>query len=117
VTEAGAARADLAEIPPLSWRSALRFDNGRAWGELEGIVAAGQTKVDALLQEEPTPGYELVNARLGVTLKSVRLWVGLNNLFDVRFVEHLSFFRDPFRSGVRVFEPGRNLFVNAEYRF
>jgi iron complex outermembrane receptor protein len=117
VTETGAGRGNLPEIPPLSWRSVLRFDNGRLWGELEGIVAAGQSKVDALLLEEPTPGHEVVNTRLGATVKNVRLWIGLNNAFNARFVEHLSYQRDPFRSGVRVYEPGRNLFVNADFRF
>jgi hypothetical protein len=46
-----------------------------------------------------------------------RIWLGLNNIFDARFYEHLSFFRDPFRSGARVYEPGRNLFLNVDYRF
>ena len=117
VTETGTVTGNLPEIPPLSWRSVLRFDNGRVWGEIEGVVAARQSKVDALLLEEATPGHELANARLGVTLKTVRLWVGLNNIFNARFVEHLSYFRDPFRSGARVFEPGRNLFINLDYRF
>ncbi len=117
VTETGTVTGNLPEIPPLSWRSVLRFDNGRVWGEIEGVVAARQSKVDTLLLEEATPGHELANARLGVTLKTVRLWVGLNNIFNARFVEHLSYFRDPFRSGARVFEPGRNLFINLDYRF
>ena len=117
VTETGVVTGNLPEIPPLSWRSVLRFDNGRVWGELEGIVAARQSKVDTLLMEEPTGGHELVNTRVGVTLNEVRIWLGLNNMFDSRFLEHLSYFRDPFRSGVRVYEPGRNLFVNVDYRF
>ena len=116
-TETGTVTGNLPEIPPLSWRSVLRFDDGRIWGEIEGIVAARQSKVDTLLLEEVTPGHELANARLGVTLKTVRIWVGLNNIFNARFMEHLSYFRDPFRSGARVFEPGRNLFVNLDYRF
>ncbi len=117
VTDTGTARIDLPEIPPLTWRSVLRFDNGRLWSELEGVVAARQSKVDPLLMEEPTPGYELVNARLGLTVGPARIWLGLNNIFDARFYEHLSFFRDPFRSGARVYEPGRNLFLNVDYRF
>jgi iron complex outermembrane receptor protein len=117
MTETGVVTGNLPEIPPLSWRSVLRFDNGRYWGEIEGIVAARQSKVDTLLLEEATPGHELANARLGVTLKTVRIWVGLNNVFNARFVEHLSYFRDPFRSGTRVFEPGRNLFVSLDTRF
>ncbi len=43
--------------------------------------------------------------------------VGLDNLFDKAYIEHLSYQRDPFRSGVRVPEPGRNFFVNIGYRF
>jgi iron complex outermembrane receptor protein len=117
VTDTGIARGNLPEIPPLSWRSVLRFDDGRIWGEIEGIIAARQSKVDALLLEEATPGHELANARLGVTLKTVRVWLGLNNVFDARFIEHLSYQRDPFRSGVRVYEPGRNLFINVDFRF
>ena len=33
------------------------------------------------------------------------------------YVEHLSYWRDPFRSGVRVPEPGRNVFANLAVRF
>ena len=117
VTEAGTVRGNLPEMPPLSWRSVLRFDNGGIWGEFEEIVAARQSKVDTLLLEEPTAGHELTNARLGLSVKNARISLGLNNIFNARFMEHLSYFRDPFRSGARVFEPGRNLFVNVDYRF
>jgi iron complex outermembrane receptor protein len=112
----GVLAKNLAEIPPFSSRSVLRFDNGLVWGELEGIIAGAQNKVDASLLEQPTPGYELANVRFGVNVKSFRVWVALNNVFDRRFVEHLSFQRDPFRSGVRVYEPGRNFFLNIDFR-
>jgi len=112
----GVLSKNLAEIPPFSSRSVLRFDNGLVWGELEGIVAGAQNNVDASLLEQPTPGYELANVRLGVNVKNFRIWVALNNVFDRRFVEHLSFQRDPFRSGIRVYEPGRNFFLNFEFR-
>ena len=112
----GVLAKNLAEIPPFSSRSVLRFDNGLVWGELEAIIAGAQNKVDASLLEQPTPGYELANVRFGVNVKSFRVWVALNNVFDRRFVEHLSFQRDPFRSGVRVYEPGRNFFLNIDFR-
>jgi iron complex outermembrane recepter protein len=117
VTETGTVRGNLPEMPPLSWRSVLRFDNGRVWGEIEEIVAARQSQVDTLLLEEPTAGHELLNARLGISVKTARISLGLSNVFNARFMEHLSYFRDPFRSGARVFEPGRNLFINVDYRF
>jgi outer membrane receptor protein involved in Fe transport len=29
----------------------------------------------------------------------------------------MSYQRDPFRTGTRVFEPGRNVYINLSYRF
>ena len=43
--------------------------------------------------------------------------VRIANIFDKSYFEHLSYQRDPFRSGTRVPEPGRNVFVNMLYRF
>jgi iron complex outermembrane recepter protein len=112
----GILSTNLAEIPPLSARIQLRFDNGRVWSEVEGVFAAAQNQVNADLMESSTPGYGMANLRLGVTIKSARLWVGVDNVFDGYFAEHMSFQRDPFRSGVRVYEPGRNFFLNVEFR-
>jgi len=41
----------------------------------------------------------------------------VHNIFDRFYYENLSYQRDPYRSGTRVYEPGRNLFVNVSYRF
>ena len=117
IPEEGLLSGNLAEIPPLTSRSVLRFDNGLVWGEVEGIFTGAQNKVDANLLEEPTPGHELANLRIGINLKKVRFWLGMNNVFNRLFFEHLSYQRDPFRSGVRVYEPGRNFFLNADFKF
>jgi iron complex outermembrane receptor protein len=45
------------------------------------------------------------------------LTVGIANLFDTYFIEHLSYQRDPYRSGLRIAEPGRNLFTNVSWKF
>ena len=58
-----------------------------------------------------------MNASAGVRQGRLRLTLGLVNAFDRLYIEHLSFQRDPFRSGVRVPEPGRSLFANASFRF
>ncbi len=108
---------NLAEMPPLTTRSGLRFDNGRFSAEVEGVLAGAQRNIDTDMREEATAGYGLANIRVGTSLKAFRLTVGLNNVFDRLFREHLSYQRDPFRSGVRVFEPGRNVFANLTYRF
>ena len=108
---------DLAEMPPLTGRASLRWDDGRFWGEVEGVFAGAQEHVDTDLQEAPTPGWGIATLRAGVTLGSVVLVAGVENLFGRLYTEHLSYQRDPFRSGVRVPEPGRNVFVNLSYRY
>ena len=107
----------LAEIPPLSSRLGLRYDRGFLSGEIEGEFAGAQTRVNTDLLEQTTPGYGVANLKFGATWRSVAFRVGIDNVFGRNFYQHLSYQRDPFRSGVRVREPGRNLYFNAAYRF
>ena len=58
-----------------------------------------------------------MNATAGFRQGRLRLTAGVANVFDRLYVDHLSYQRDPFRSGVRVPEPGRSLFANASFRF
>lgn len=113
----GIAGGPLAEMPPLHGRITARFDDGRFFGSLEGAFAADQDRVDASLNEARTPGWGVMNASAGVRQGRLRLTVGLANAFDRLYTDHLSYQRDPFRSGVRVPEPGRSLFANAALRF
>lgn len=114
--EIGILSTDVAEMPPLSGRAGLRWDDGRFFGEVEGVFAAAQERVDTDLGEEPTPGWGVANLRAGATFGRFGLNVGVENLFGRLYSEHLSYQRDPFRSGVKVPEPGRNVFVNLSYR-
>ncbi|HSD65923.1 MAG TPA: TonB-dependent receptor, partial [Vicinamibacteria bacterium] len=113
----GITAGPLAEMPPLRGRVAARYDDGRTFGSVEGVFAADQDRVDASLGEARTPGWGTVNASAGVRRGRLRVTVGLANAFDRLYVDHLSYQRDPFRSGVRVPEPGRSLFANASLRF
>ncbi len=102
-----------AEIPPLTAHAALRYDDGRRWLRLEAVAAARQTRVNADLGEQETPGYGILNATAGLRLRRFVVTAGVVNLLDNAYAEHLSSQRDPFRSGVRLLEPGRQLFVNV----
>ena len=113
----GIAAGPLAEMPPLRGRVAARYDDGRFFGSVEGVFAADQDRVDASLNEARTPGWGVLNASLGVRQGRLRLTAGVANFFDRLYTDHLSYQRDPFRSGVRVPEPGRSLFANASFRF
>jgi iron complex outermembrane receptor protein len=111
----------LSEMPPTRSRLALRYERrGTRWNgfaEVEGVYSARQSHVDTDLRESPTAAYGVANARVGGALGRLRLAVGVANLFDTTYGEHLSYQRDPFRSGVRVFEPGRNVYANLSVVF
>jgi iron complex outermembrane recepter protein len=113
----GLTATDLAETPPFRARLRARLDDGRVFGELEGVASAAQTHVDRTLGEASTPPWAIANLTAGLRTKRLTVTVGIANLFDTYFVEHLSYQRDPYRSGVRVAEPGRNLFTNVTWSF
>jgi iron complex outermembrane recepter protein len=109
--------SNLSEIPPMRSRTLLRYDTGRIFAEMEGILTGAQDHVDSILGEQRTAGYGIANLKGGIAFKRASLKLGLNNLFGRKYFEHLSYMRDPFRSGARVNEPGRNLFVNVSFRY
>jgi len=113
----GATGPNLAEMPPLRAQARLRFDNGRTFGQLGGLLSAAQSHVDTSLGEQATPSYFVLDLHGGMRVGGMAVSLGVANLLDRYYVEHLSYQRDPFRSGVRVAEPGRNVFLNATWQF
>jgi iron complex outermembrane receptor protein len=107
----------VAEIPPLKTRLALRYDKSVYFGEVETILSATQNRVDKDLQEEKTSGYGVVNVKVGGNFRGFTITAGIDNVFDKKYFEHLSYQRDPFRIGVKVPEPGRTFYVNVSYTF
>jgi iron complex outermembrane receptor protein len=113
----GIVSEDLAEIPPVRGTARIRYDDGRLFAVAEGVFVGRQEHVDADLNELVTPGYGIANVQGGVRRGPLSLTVGLSNVLDHTYREHLSYQRDPFRSGVFVNEPGRNAFVSIAWRF
>jgi iron complex outermembrane receptor protein len=107
---------NLAEMPPLNGRVGLRYDDGRFWVRAEGVFAARQTRVNADLREEPTAGFGVLNLTAGLRRGRALVTAGVMNALDHFYVEYLSSQRDPFRSGFKVPEPGRQVFVNLHLR-
>lgn len=115
--ELGIFSTNLPEVPPLKARLALRY-GARTWFvQAEPVVARSQRRVDADLLEPVTPGWATLHLRAGWHARGWSVTAGADNLFDRFYYEHLSFQRDPFRSGLRVPEPGRNLYVNFGREF
>jgi iron complex outermembrane receptor protein len=108
---------NLVEIPPLRSRAALRYGNKFFFGEFEGVAVNAQNKVDSDLGELRTPGYAVINLRVGVHTTRLNLAAGVENLLDRYYYEHFSYQRDPFRLGAKIPEPGRSVFLTVAYAF
>ncbi len=108
---------DVAEVPPLRGRLGVRYDTGIWFVEAETIATSTQSKVDSDLGEQKTSGWGIVNLKAGVSIANLTLNLGVENLFDKKYYEHLSYVRNPFATGVKVPEPGRSLYLSASYQF
>ncbi len=106
----------MAEIPPLRSHTTLLYGTHLAFFESTFTAVAAQRRVDNDLLASPTAGYGILDLRAGVHTGKINLALGIGNVLDRFYYEHTSYQRDPFRSGIRVPEPGRNVFVTAQYR-
>jgi iron complex outermembrane receptor protein len=108
---------NLPEMPPLRGWSALRYAHRWAFAELGTVAVNRQSLVDADLNEAPTAGYGLLNVKLGFTHQKLSGSFTVDNLLNRFYYEYLSYYRDPFASGIKIPEPGRNLFAQLRYSF
>ena len=60
------------------------------------MFAASQDRVDADLQETPTPGYGVMSLRVGGQVKNFRVTLDLDSVFNKLYVNYNSFQRDPY---------------------
>ncbi len=107
----------LAEMPPLRGTAALRYDVDSWFFEVVENMAARQDRVDDDLQEEETAGWATTDLKAGVKYRSVSVFAGVNNLLDKNYFSHLSYLRDPFATGMKVPESGRNYYLTVACRF
>jgi iron complex outermembrane recepter protein len=107
----------LSEIPPLRGTVSVRYDNGSFFFEALENLAREQDRVDVGVQESTTAGWATTDLKSGFNYRGFTLIVGVTNLLDKQYFSHLSFARDPFQSGLKVPENGRNLYASLNYRF
>lgn len=115
--EAGVYSTNLPEMPPFRTWAALRYTHHWGFAEVGGTGVGRQGLVDTDLKETPTPGYGLMNAKLGLLFRRWTVSFVVDNLLNRFYYENLSYYRDPFASGVKVPEPGRNFFTQVKYSF
>jgi len=107
----------LSEIPPLKGRVAMRYETNGYFSEIEGIFTDDQDRIDPALKEEETPGWGVMNFKAGMKYKGLSISAGVENVFDRLYFEHLSYQRDPFATGTKIPEMGRNLYLNLSWTF
>lgn len=107
----------LSEMPPLRGTVSLRYDNGSFFFEALENLAREQDRVDTGLNESATAGWATTDLKTGYSYRSFTLIAGVTNLLDKQYFSHLSFARDPFQSGPRVPENGRNIYLTASYPY
>ena len=96
-------------------RIAARYEIDGYFTQIEGLFADDQHRVDSDLNEEKTPGWGIMNLTAGMRYMKLDIFAGIHNVFDRRYFEHLSYQRDPFRTGIKVPEIGRNFYLSLEY--
>ncbi|MES1245685.1 MAG: TonB-dependent receptor [Acidobacteriota bacterium] len=86
----------LPRIPPRRYRLGLHYQGDRLSARIEGIRTDRQDRVAA--EEEPTPGYDLLNATVGYRLFARDMVYDLllrgTNLTDEVAFNHVSFLKD-----------------------
>jgi len=98
-------------VPPLEARVGITHESPRVlWGVNSRWVTRQDRVADQTTLEDETPAFSLVDVRAEIRLWGhYRLDVGIDNLFDRYYWEHLSVGNFP--------SPGRNLRVGLEFGF
>ncbi|MFZ1290247.1 MAG: hypothetical protein WAR79_09155 [Melioribacteraceae bacterium] len=98
----------LAEIPPLKISTKIispEFSGFIAY--LKHTYNDAQTRVDDLLNETTSGAWNKLDLGLMYDFSGNEISLDVENLLNANYYQHLSFMRDPFAAGIRVYEPGR----------
>jgi iron complex outermembrane receptor protein len=68
-----------------------------------------------MLNESATPSWNKFDLGLAYSFSSFTLNLEVDNIANQNYYQHLSYFRNPFSSGARVYEPGRTIRLRILY--
>ena len=113
---------DLFRIAPLRGRVTLGFRSGPWHAAVEGVLAARQDRVSKTNRETGTPGYGILNLYAGWEPRTgLRLMVGIDNVADALYRDHLSGINRVANSdvaqGARIPSAGRNFYGRFAWRW
>lgn len=108
----------LPEIAPLDFRYTLigNYNKGKLQPELAFRHVMEQSRISTEYGETTTPSFSLLDVKLAYELTdTVRITLGVNNIFDDNYYEHLA--RSVRGNNLPIFAPGRNAFASINYVF
>lgn len=119
---------DLSEslplTPPLRSKFSLQYNKNKFWAATDLRVVSQQDELATSFGEnQATPGYQLVDFRLGYELiPGLNLGTAVLNAFDEQYYDHLNFaFRNQANANLsgmeRLTDPGQNFTVFVKYSF
>jgi iron complex outermembrane receptor protein len=119
---------DLSEslplTPPLRSKLSLQYSKNKFWAATDLRMVSQQDELATSFGEnEATPGYELVDFRLGYEIfPGLDLGAAVLNAFDQQYYDHLNFaFRNQANANLsgleRLTDPGQNFTVFVKYGF
>ncbi|SDG67473.1 TonB-dependent receptor domain-containing protein [Psychroflexus sediminis] len=119
---------DLSEslplTPPLRSKFSLQYNKNKFWAATDLRVVSQQDELATSFGENlATPGYELVDFRLGYELTpGLNLGAAVLNAFDEQYYDHLNFaFRNQANANLsgmeRLTDPGQNFTLFVKYAF
>jgi iron complex outermembrane receptor protein len=113
---------DLYRIAPLRGMFDLSYRRDSWESHLEWVWADAQNRVSDLQDEESSPGYGILNLRLAKTFaESVRVEVGVENLLDKRYADHLGGVNrvtgGDLDTGERIPSAGRFAYASVSWNF
>ncbi len=103
----------LSEMPPLSVSIKLKTPEFlKSKGFIKFNYNGAQTKVSKSINESPTTSWKTVDLGYEIGINNFSISLVLENILNETYYTHLSYYRNPFMSGVRVYEPGRMLKIS-----
>jgi iron complex outermembrane receptor protein len=106
--------------PPLVTRLKLSYELEKFWTSVQYNLTSKQPKTSSSYDEIATAGYTIMDIKLGVTpIKNMNFGVGVLNVFDQYYNNHLAFaFNNQADFGrVPITEAGRNFTFFVNYKF
>lgn len=108
----------LAEIRPFSTRARLKYTPVYdLLFSLTHIFEYTQTRVAKSIGEFTSPSWNRFDLGVAYRLKDLKLFVNIENILNHNYYRHLSFARNAFSSGMRVYEPGTLFRLSIEYAY